>query len=620
MKSIIQLIPIIILILAGTACNSMMTVESSGNICTITLELTEQGTLNYHVKCKGTEVVRQSIMGMDIADPTLDFNSNLTFVSSEARLIDETYSLPTGKTSTYLNLANETAFRFTNPSGKMLTVVCRAYDDGVAFRYVVEDQDSITIIRERTSFSIPENTVSWMMDYIPYYENFYPERMLDTVTVKSLSYPALMKIKNGTWLLLTEACVYDQPGTQLKKTGRGNELIVELPEEKYTVGTRWESPWRTFIIGGNPGAIVESVMVENLNPPSEIKDMSWIHPGVAVFPWWGNFLANSYPDTLKRYVDLAAEMKWEWLEFDVSLVGSPFRTSKLWETTNWLPELTAYARSKGIRVYGWDEIGVLETPGGRDHVYGKYRDLGIDGIKIDYLNSDHQYAMKFRRDAIADAAKHHLMVSFHGETVPRGQRRTWPNVMTLEGVRGAEYYALKGYAPPTPEHNCILPFTRNVVGPMDYTPVTFTVRPENPRKTTYAHELALGVIVESGWLVMADRPEAYLNSPAKEMLQNFEAAWDETRFIDGYPGDFICLARRKAGKWFIAGINASKERSLEIPLKFIGPGTHVIEIFEDQPGEEMTSISRRRENITSVSVLKINMIANGGFCSLVKGN
>jgi len=200
--------------------------------------------------------------------------------------------------------------------------------------------------------------------------------------------------------------------------------------------------------------------------------------------------------------------------------------------------------------------------------------------------------------------------------VPRGQRRTYPNVMTLEAVRGAEYYTFKGNAP-TPEHNCTLTFTRNVVGSMDYTPVTFTIRSENPRKTTYAHELALAVIFESGWLVMADRPVAYLNSPAKELLKKLESTWDETRFIDGYPGDYVCLTRRKADKWYIAGINSGKERTLDIPLDFIPEGNYSIDIYEDKPGKEMTDLSIRKETVTPRSNLSVRMMANGGFCTVI---
>jgi alpha-glucosidase len=189
--------------------------------------------------------------------------------------------------------------------------------------------------------------------------------------------------------------------------------------------------------------------------------------------------------------------------------------------------------------------------------------------------------------------------------------------MTLEGVRGAEYYTFKVNGP-TPEHNCTLPFTRNVIGSMDYTPVTFTIRPENPRKTTYSHELALSVIFESGWMVMADRPDAYLNSPAKDFLRKFESTRDETKFIDGYPGEFICLARRKGTKWFIAGINSGKERKVDIPLKFIGEGSHSIKIYEDKPGEEMTNLLIRYETVTSDKSLFVTMMADGGFSTVIE--
>jgi alpha-glucosidase len=600
----------------GVSCTNKLTVESPDKHNRISLELNEKGSLFYSIQSHGISAVDLSLMGMDISDPAFDFNSGLRFLRSEKSTINETYTLPTGKTSTYINKASTTDFFFENRHNKLLKVTCRAYNDGVAFRYTVESPGEITVRRENTRFSFPLKTKSWMMDYRPDYENFYPERLLDTVGIRPLSFPALLEINDKLWVLLTEACIYDQPATHMQKTGTGNELGIELPEAQYSVAAKWESPWRTFIMGTELATIVESVMVENLNPPSAISDMSWIKPGVAVFPWWGNFMANSYIDTLKMYVDLAAEMNWEWIEFDVSLVGSPFRTTKLWETTDWLPEFTAYAKSKGIKVYGWDEISILKTPEGREHVFGKYLELGIEGIKIDYIDSDKQYAMCFRRDAMQDAAQKGLVVSFHGETVPHGQRRTYPNVVTLEGVRGAEYYLFS--VSPSPEHNCTLPFTRNLVGPMDYTPVTFTIRSENPRKTSYAHELALSVIVESGWLVMADRPKAYLSSPAKEFLKQLGSTWDETRFIEGYPGDYICLARRKADKWFIAGINAGKERTVHIPLNFIGAGKYDIDIYEDDPVEKMTNLRIRKETITSANSLSVTMLVNGGFCTLIE--
>jgi alpha-glucosidase len=616
MKKFLLITLWLLILLITVSCSGSLKVESPDQNNNIMLELNENGTLYYSVQSHGKKAIGRSLMGMEI-DSTLDFNSGLSFVSSTKSFIDETYHLPTGKTSVCHNKANESVFLFKNRHDKLLKVICRAYDDGLAFRYVIERPGEITLKKENTRFSLQQKTLCWMMNYLPNYENFYPKRLLDTIGTRPLSYPALMLVNDKLWMLITEASVYDQPATHIRKTGKGNELAIELPEEKYTVTSKWESPWRTFILGTGLGTIVESVMLENLNPPSQITDMSWIEPGPVVFPWWGNYMANSYIDTLKRYVDLAAEMHWKWIEFDVSLVGSPLRTSKLWETTPWLSEFTGYAKSKGINVYGWDEINVLKTQGGRDHVFGRYIELGIRGIKMDYIDSDKQYAMCFRRDAMSDALGRKMMVSFHGETVPHGQRRTYPNVMTLEGVRGAEYYTFRVKGP-TPEHNCTLPFTRNVVGPMDYTPVTFTIRPENPRKTTYAHELALAIIFESGWMVMADRPETYLKSPAKEFLQKLETAWDETRFIDGYPGEYVCLARRKGNKWFIAGINAGKERKIEVPLNFISKGDHDIKIYEDKSGEEMTSLLIRNETVNPGKTLTVKMMPNGGFSTLIE--
>ena len=591
-------------------------VTSSNGENTISLSLDEHGQLVYYIDSYGTRVVEPSEMGVTTTDEKITFLEGLIFKTVQTRQISETYILPTGKRSHYQNNCLEKTFTFENKGKKELKIICRAYNDGVAFRYVINHQGEIIIKDEHTRFHFPPQTTTWMMNYQSNYEQFYPERTLDTITAKELAYPALMKVKSDHWLLLSEASVYDQPATHLSNEATG-DLIVMLAQASYLVKDQWLSPWRTFILGNQLGTIVESTLVENLNPPSEIKDMSWITPGVAVFPWWGDYLANSHIDTLKKYVDLAAAMNWNWIEFDVSLVGSPWRTSKLWETTEWLPRFTAYAKSKGINVYGWDEINVLRTKAGRDHVFGRYSQLGIKGIKIDYIDSDKDYAMRFRDTALRNAAKYKFMVSFHGETVPHGQRRKLPNVMTLEAVRGAEYNTFKGDHPPSPVHNCTLPFTRNVVGPMDYTPVTFTIRSENPRKTTYTHELALPVIFESGWTCMADRPAAYLNSPAKDFLKRIETTWDETKFIDGYPGRFICLARRKGKNWYLAAINAGGEREITIPLNFIKKGDYTIKLYEDKAGEELTNVNIRTVKVSKGGLLKVKLAENGGFATII---
>lgn len=603
------------------SCSTGMEVSSPGKQNTLTLSLNEEGGLTYTVLSHGKTVIEPSALGIRTANEQQVFDKGLVYKGSQSAIIDETYTLPTGKRSTYENKANETTFRFANANGEEIYVICRAYDDGVAFRYRIGSSSDITVTEELTAFNIPANTQTWMMNWIKDYENYYPQRQIDTLNQPELLYPALMQT-GDQWVLLTEASVYDQPATHLLKTAGSNQFTVAFARENptFTVGQEYLSPWRTFILGNKLATIVESTLVENLNPATEITDQSWITPGVAVFPWWGDYLANSYIDTLRMYVDLAAEMKWDWLEFDISLINTPFHSSKDWETVTWIPELTAYAKSKGIKVYGWDEIKVLDNPTGRNYVYDRYKEMGVDGIKIDYIDSDCQYAMKFRDTACAVAAEKKLMVSFHGETAPRGNRRRYPNVMTNEGVKGAEYYTFKGASCPTPRHNCTLPFTRNVVGPMDYTPVTFTIREENPRQTTYSHELALPFIFESGWVCMADRPAAYLNSPARPMLEKVEATWDETRFIDGYPGEFICMARRKGNNWYVAAINSDQPRTVSIPLNFLKEGKYSFDVYEDNRENPVKDISIRQENLSSTDTLTIEILPNGGFCTFIAGS
>lgn len=584
------------------------------NILSVALD--KSGVPFYTIVSHGKQIVAPSKLGIKFEDANLGFASGLKITGFSQNEINETYELPTGKTKIYRNHANTASVQLQNKDGKILTINLRAYNDGVAFNYALKNEKSLLIKSEDTEINLASaNPDCWIMNYAPNYENFYPKRNFDSIKGKELSYPALFHLNNETWMLITEASVYDQPATHLMKGETGKSLSVVFPE-KFNAGQTYTSSWRTFIFGQKLGTVVESVMVENLNPESELKDTGWIEPGVAVFPWWGDYLANSYIDTLKMYVDMAAEMKWQWIEFDVSLVGSPWRTSKQWRTTDWLPEFTSYAKSKGIKIYGWDEINVLTEE--MDYVYGKYRDLGIQGIKIDYLDSDKAYAMRFRERAMREAAKYQLHVSFHGETLPKGQRRRFPNLMTLEGVRGAEYYTFKGDQSPTPIHNCTLPFTRNVVGPMDYTPVTFTIRDENPRTTTYAHELALPIIFESGWTAMADRPAAYLNSPAKKMLQQMKTTWDETIFIDGYPGEFVCIARRNGNDWYLAAINATGDRDISIPLNFLKKGQYDITLYKDNVDEPLTNIEIVDKKVNSSEPLKVRLLGNGGFCTIFK--
>jgi hypothetical protein len=273
----------------------------------------------------------------------------------------------------------------------------------------------------------------------------------------------------------------------------------------------------------------------------------------------------------------------------------------------WIPQLVAYARKRGVRVMLWARWDELTPPSRRDALLRQYRDWGVAGVKLDYMQSDSYRRMRWYRTVARAAARRRLLVNFHGSTLPRGLSRTFPNVLTWEGVRGAETY--KGLTPVTPEHNTVLPFTRNAVGSMDYTPVTFSAA---GRRTSAAHELALAVVYESGLQHLADRPDVYSSlAPARRFLRQVPAAWDGTELLDGYPGGSATIARRRGRCWFVGSIQAGAGGVKRLPLRFLFPGRrYVAQIVEDDGGGGLRTRSLR---VTRKRALRMRVAADGGY-------
>lgn len=567
----------------------------------------DQKNLYYRVNLDGKEVLPYAPLGVVMDGTAGDFVSGLTFVGLSDNKIDETYHMPVGKKSKRTNFANEKTLVFRNTHGKTMEIILRAYDDAIAWRYRFGGKGNATILSEATAFRFSPDTMGWLQPYNKNYEEFFCQA--GKGKAQQYCFPALFKTSSGIWLLITEAAVYgDYAGARLHGTIDGTGIFkVKLPGTVSGKGP-WTMPWRVAIIGDKIGTIVESVVVDNLNPPCEVVDLSWIKPGRVTFPWWSDLNVNGKYERLKEYVDFASQMGWEWIEFDTALMEGDLGGTDTWMTTPWVPELIKYAASRNVNVYGWDHWRNLDTAEKRDKIFSLFNKFGIKGIKIDFLDSDLQERFQFRDDAIKDCLKHKLMLSFHGATVPRGQQRRWPHIATWEAVKGAEFYMEWSKKPNTPSHNCMLPFTRNVVGSMDYTPVTFSTK---RRKTTDAHELALSVIFESGWMCLADSPESYNANPAKQFLKDVHAAWDDIHFIDGYPGRFVCLARRKGNDWFVAGINTGKARTLLIDLDFIKPGTYPVRLYKD--AKTSSEIAVEQLNVKTSDGLKITMRQNGGF-------
>ena len=621
-----------------TGCNSDEKLSSPDGAITAQI-VQKEGQLSLKICLHGLEAAQWQIGGLAFTNEEYDFTGKLELTGITYSNIDEEYTLPVGKVSVYHNKANEMTLHYANVNGNIMHLIVRAYNDGVAFRYAFDNKEALQVKEERTTLRISETSSVWATEYRNDSEGYYLKRSPSEMDKPLYLLPVLVETPAGQWMLVHEADVLGRSAaaaftghkgdgmfaltTTYPELERGEwmdsnpwALVVVEDGNAINAAPEWATPWRMMIIGDTPATIVESTMTENLNPPSAIGDESWIKPGVAVFPWWGNNHANGDKELLKRYIDMAHVMGWSVLEFDVSLIGSPDYAKEIWITTPWIREVTDYARERGVLVYGWDERRNQDTPEKRAFIYGKYKELGVDGIKIDFVNSFAQKACDFRRDCLSDAAKHKLLVSFHGEYTPRGERRTYPNLMTQEGIKGAEYYL---FAPdndiPTPQHNTTVPYTRNVIGPMDYTPTAYST---SRRVTTYTHETALPFVYESGWTVMCDIPECYPDSPARPVLQEIEASWDEIKYLDGYPGEYTVIARRKGQKWTIGAINAGAPKTVTIPLTFLDGSYKSLLLCEDDKTDPHNQCVVRTISIENEQSLTFEMAENGGFIAIAK--
>ena len=353
---------------------------------------------------------------------------------------------------------------------------------------------------------------------------------------------------------------------------------------------KWLSPWRVIIVGELKD-VVASTLVTDVSAPCRIEDTSWIKPGSVSWIYWAyNHGSNDY-QIVKKYVDMAVEMHWPYVLIDAEW-------DEMKNGGN-IEDAIRYAFDKGVKpilwynsstawIKAWGAPGPherLNAPEKREREFAWLEKMGVAGVKIDFFAGDKQETMEYCIDLLECAARHHLMVNFHGATIPRGWQRTYPNLVSVEAVYGAEWYNNNAtLTPKAAAHNATLPFTRNVIGPMDYTPCTFSDS-QHKHITTHAHELALSVLFESPMLHWADKPESYLVQPkeVKDFMSALPTTWDETRLLGGYPGEWVVIARRSGKTWYIAGINGKDEpQTLSFDTSFLPKGKYTL--FTDKAG------------------------------------
>lgn len=599
----------------------------------------DSGTLTYQVffgTADKVEIIEASPLGIIREDQRFD---SLKFISvKENKSVDEFYSRKTGKRQENRNHYNEITLNFENKLGSKLDIIFRAYDDGIAFKYYFPQKDTkeYTVTGELSGFNLPEG-LAWMQPYdsstayAPAYERNYEGEMAIGTQAPfddGWCFPALFETKDH-WILLTEANLKDNfYGSHLSPEAENGLYTITPPEEDEAFGygnakavstLPWNMPWRVMILGDQVGDIIESNLVSHLSDPSVIADPAWIKPGRASWGWWSGYLdqTSDTPEKLKKFIDFAQVMGWEY-----SLIDAGWNSRKGLD----LKELVDYADERRVKLLLWyNSGGPLNkvNAGPRDFMYypemrekemKRISELGIKGVKIDFFGSDKQDFMKLYIDILEDAAQHQLLVNFHGSTIPRGWSRTYPHLISYESVKGSEGYIYHAdFEENAPLHNAILPFTRNVIGSMDYTPVAFSIQ-QVPHKTSYGHELALSVVFESGILHFPDKPEVYLGLPEEviSFLKQVPANWDDTKFVAGYPGEEVVIARKQENVWFVGGINGeAEEKQIKVDFSFLEPGGYEVQIITD--GKNNKSFASLRKEITNESSETVDVLPIGGF-------
>jgi alpha-glucosidase len=608
------------------------------------------GQLVYSVSFQGKPLLDQSALGLDLQGQTL-LGPNVRIVNQAASQTDETYHLIAGKASTVRNHFNALRVELeeTGAPGRKLAMEARAYDDAVAFRYVVPDQTPLRdfrLVKENTEFRISKDAVAYAL-FLPNYRSSYESEFFK-VTVSGLSHqggiptqlllglPLLMEVPGVAWLAITEADLRDYAAMYLVNPSLvwGDHWFearlapnVNEPDIAVSGSLPHHSAWRVLLAGAEPGRLIESNAIASLNPESAIQDTSWIHAGRASWPAWNGSIGpdgkrGASTETMKYYADFAAKSGFEYLLVDGG--WSPRDDITRMNGRVDVPEVARYAGAKGVKVWIWCHWTAVDRQ--LEEAFPLFEKWGVAGIKVDYMMRDDQAMIGFYYRVAEKAAQHHLMVDFHGATKPTGLERTWPNVLGYEGILGMEQSWAT--ARDNPDQHVMYPFTRMLAGLMDYTPGSFhnVTREEfEPRNAhgvpatmgTRAHQLAMYAIYESPFQMVSDDPKTYEDQPAFDFIKNIPPTWDETRVVNGQPGEYVTIARRRGSDWFLGSMTNWTARQLDIPLTFLGSGRYTAVIYADSPDADRSpkNVSVRRQTVDRATSLKATLAPGGGYAA-----
>ncbi len=632
----------------NTLAQTHFKLASPNSQLVFTLQVTEK-TPAYNIAYKGKTLIQNSTLGLQFEDG--NFQQHIT--SGKAQLKDTTnnYVLVAGKAKNVIAHYRELTVPMKDKtSGRVVNLVVRAFDDGIAFRYEFAqqgDKTSFTLTDENSYFNLvgnPTVLTLFLPSFTTSHEGFYTTLPLSEIKEDTLmDMPTLFEFPGKVYMAITEAALSDYAGMYLiKHNGILKGQLSPLPGRqpvKVIAGLPHKSPWRVMMISDRIGSLIESNILTNLNEPCKIKDVSWIKPGKTTFPWWNG---NVVPDTInapgnnfvtnKYYIDFSARNKVEYhsvVEYGLhewyTNDGGNFQPGPHADVTKPvagidMKEICDYAHSVGVDVRVWVHFYALYPK--LDTAFALFEKWGLSGMMVDFMDRDDQEMVRMQEEILQKAAQHHLHIQFHGAYKPTGMNRTYPNEFSREGT--LNYEANKwNETPLSADHDISMPFTRMLAGATDYHLGGFRAVPLSKYRMQYTrplmgstrcHMLAMYVVLESYLGMVCDYPEAYEGQPGFEFIKDVPTVWDETKVLDAVVNEYVTIARKKNDVWYIGTINNHSPREIAIPLTFLDGDNYTADSYSD--ADDVTAnpdhLNKKTIPVSTKDVIKIKLAAGGG--------
>jgi alpha-glucosidase len=614
------------------------------------------GRLVYSLSFEGKPLLVDSGLSLSLAgEAPLGDNVHMDAANPGSGVDD--YNEVAGKTSHVHDLWNSVTVHLTDAEdpGRSLIIEARAYNSGVAFRYVLPEGSGdrhFELQDEHTEFNFVEDASTWALvlpnfrsafesEYLPLHISAFGTQGGEPAKTL-IGLPLLTHSPGLGWLAITEAdlegdaVLYLTNDRSRDLPGEGRFRIESVLAPRFTdipsyptvavVGSPpWHSSWHVLQVAEKPAELINANILDDLNSPSRIADTSWIHAGKTAWDWWSGDIGADGKSAnttamVKHYVDFAASSGFRYMLIDAGW-SEPDDITRMNGHID-VPGVVQYAASKGVKIWLWANFAAASRQ--MEQAFPLYEKWGVAGVKIDFIQRSDQPAIDFYYRAAQLAATHHLMLDFHGSTTPWGISRTWPNVMTYEAVMGMEYSKWSNRDDPV--HRATLPFTRMLNGAMDYTPggfgnateAQFVPRDVRPMvQGTRAQQLALYVIDFDPFQMVSDAPQAYADRPAFQFIRDVPASWDETRALQGFPGETVTIARRKGRDWYVGSITNWTPRTITLPLGFLGEGSYTAQVYGDGKDADQNPqhVSIETSAVTRSDTLTLHL-APGGGCAI----